>query len=184
MNSKLTAMALVALIASSAPAFAQAPLTGGPTAKGNAPVKPVHTVNDGAAKPGANSFTEKQARQHILNAGYQSVSGLTKGKDGIWRGTATKGTATMPVAMDFKGNVTDGEPVLVSGGSATAASSGQGPALTATATAGGSSTRRTHRRKHHHVGCSTHPGPNGVACSGVDTNRNGVSDKEDRALRK
>jgi hypothetical protein len=78
-------------------------------AKGNAPVKPAHTVNDGAAKAGRNSFTEEQAREHIAKSGYTNVTGLTKGSDGVWRGHASKaGGAPVSVAMDFKGNVTTG----------------------------------------------------------------------------
>ena len=77
-------------------------------AKGNAPIKHVHTINDGGAKPGANSFTQNQARKHILHAGYSAVSGLTKGADGVWRGTAIKDGVTKNVALDFKGNVSEG----------------------------------------------------------------------------
>lgn len=39
---------------------------------------------------GANSFTEGQAKDRILAAGYTNVSGLKKDADGIWRGTASK----------------------------------------------------------------------------------------------
>jgi putative membrane protein len=89
-------------------ALAQSAPSGGPDAKGNAPIKHVHTINDGSAKPGANSFTQNQARKHILHAGYQSVSGLTKGPDGVWRGVATKDGASKNVALDFKGNISEG----------------------------------------------------------------------------
>lgn len=86
-------------------AFAQA--AGGPDAKGNAPLKASHTVNDGAPSAAANSFTQDQARQHILNAGYDAVSSLNESSDGVWRGTATKNGAPVSVALDFKGNVTE-----------------------------------------------------------------------------
>ena len=79
-------------------------------AKGNAPIKQAHTVDDGGAKPGANSFTQGQAKQHILNSGYASVSDLTKGSDGIWRGVAMKGGQNVNVALDFKGNVSEQGP--------------------------------------------------------------------------
>jgi putative membrane protein len=69
-------------------------------------IKETHTVNDGAPQHGANSFTEAQARGHIQNAGFTRVSALTKGNDGIWRGTAHKGGRTLKVALDYKGNVT------------------------------------------------------------------------------
>jgi hypothetical protein len=86
-------------------ALAQA--SGGADAKGNAPLKASHTVNDGAPKPGANSFTQAQARRHILHSGYDAVSSLNKGADGVWRGTATKNGAPVSVALDFKGDVTE-----------------------------------------------------------------------------
>jgi hypothetical protein len=189
MSTRLCATAFPAIVLAgllalggAASAQAPAPVSGGPTAKGNAPLKPPHTVNDGAAKPGANSFTEGQARQHIINAGYLSVSGLTKDKDGVWRGIAAKGSTNVSVAMDFKGNVTDAGP----------APAGAGSATTAVATTGAGSGGAVHsamaaksmkgaKAPMHKAGCSTHPGPNGVACSGADRNHNGVSDKEDRA---
>jgi hypothetical protein len=101
----LLPLIIVAALASCGYALAQPDPTG--DAKGNAPIKAMHTVDDGAAKPGANSFTEGQAKQHILNSGYTSVSDLTKGSDGIWRGAATKGGQSIKVALDFKGNVSE-----------------------------------------------------------------------------
>ena len=53
------------------------------------------------------SHLSSQAKQHILNSGYASVSDLTKGSDGIWRGVAMKGGQTINVALDFKGNVSE-----------------------------------------------------------------------------
>ncbi|MDB5509052.1 MAG: hypothetical protein JWL93_1521 [Hyphomicrobiales bacterium] len=61
--------------------------------------------NPGAPAAGANSFTEGQAKSRIEGAGYASVSGLAKDKDGIWRGKATKGGKTMDVGLDYQGNV-------------------------------------------------------------------------------
>jgi putative membrane protein len=86
-------------------AFAQ---TGAP-AKSTSAVKTTHTVNDGKAEAGHNSFTQAQAREHIAKSGYASVSPLTKGDDGIWRGTAQKDGRTVKVALDFKGNVSTSE---------------------------------------------------------------------------
>lgn len=68
-------------------------------------VKTAHTVNDGGAEAGRNSFTEAQAREHIAKSGYSGVSALRKGGDGIWRGTASKNGSPVKVALDFKGNV-------------------------------------------------------------------------------
>jgi hypothetical protein len=61
--------------------------------------------NPGAPAVGANSFTEAQAKSRIRKAGYTHVSNLVKDKDGVWRGEATKGNATVPVALDYQGNV-------------------------------------------------------------------------------
>ena len=62
--------------------------------------------NPGAPAAGSNSFTETQAKSRIEAAGYSNVSGLVKDKDGIWRGTATKGSTTgVAVALDYQGNV-------------------------------------------------------------------------------
>ena len=40
--------------------------------------------------PGANSFTEDQAKGRIQDAGYVDVSKLTLDDQGIWRGQASK----------------------------------------------------------------------------------------------
>ena len=59
----------------------------------------------GAPIKGANSFTEGQAKDRALAAGFTSVSSLVKDGDGIWRGTAMKDGKSVKVAVDFKGNV-------------------------------------------------------------------------------
>jgi len=66
--------------------------------------------NNGAAHvaspvTGANSFSEDQARGRLSKAGYRSVSRLAKDKDGVWRGTATRGGKPVHVGLDYKGNV-------------------------------------------------------------------------------
>ena len=67
--------------------------TADPTA---APMAPV---------PGANSFTQSQAKDRIEKAGFTGLSELTKDADGIWRGTAVHAGKPVSVALDFKGNV-------------------------------------------------------------------------------
>jgi hypothetical protein len=74
-------------------------------ARNNDAVKAAHTVNDGGAREGANSFTEAQAREHITRSGYSQVSALKKDAEGVWRGTATKDGRSVKVGLDFKGNV-------------------------------------------------------------------------------
>ncbi|TGQ46869.1 DUF4142 domain-containing protein [Mesorhizobium sp. M00.F.Ca.ET.216.01.1.1] len=61
--------------------------------------------NPAAPVPGANSFTEGQAKSRIQDAGYSDVSELTKDDQGIWRGQATKNGRSTAVALDYQGNV-------------------------------------------------------------------------------
>ncbi len=195
MKTTISLLALVASLGLATAAIAQEAPAGGPDAKGNAPVKNTHTVNDGSAKAGANSFTQNEARKHIINSGFTSVSPLVKGKDGVWRGTAMKGGANMSVAMDFKGNVTEGGategsatmakpmPMSTTKSATTTDATGSSPAATSPPMP---IVHHHHRWRHHHgrhhmmTKCAT-PGPNGVACSGVDRNRDGIADKDEHA---
>lgn len=63
-----------------------------------------------AAAPaaGATSFTEDQAQQRIIDAGYSDVTALTKTPDGAWQASASKDGMTVPVTVDYQGNVTAG----------------------------------------------------------------------------
>ena len=90
--------------AAAAPPAAAAPQADA-TASGNAAIKDPHPDNAGPAAAGANSFTEGQAREHIVNSGYSNVTGLTKDANGVWHGTAMKAGQTHNVSLDFKGNV-------------------------------------------------------------------------------
>ena len=86
---------LAALTISTAPVFAQTPA-----------VKSPNTTNPAAPVPGANSFTEGQAKSKIESQGFTNVSGLRKDDNGIWTGTASKGGNKVNVRLDFQGNVT------------------------------------------------------------------------------
>lgn len=66
------------------------------------------TANPAAPVPGANSFTEDQAKGRIQDAGFSDVSALTKDDKGIWRGQATKDGKATTVALDYQGNVVAG----------------------------------------------------------------------------
>ncbi|QND70962.1 MULTISPECIES: hypothetical protein [Tardiphaga] len=55
--------------------------------------------------PGANSFTEGQARKSLESQGYVDVSPLVNDSQGIWRGTAMSGSKKVHVSVDYKGNV-------------------------------------------------------------------------------
>jgi putative membrane protein len=62
--------------------------------------------NTSAPVPGANSFTESQARSRIEGAGFANVTGLHKDDQGVWRGRGTRSGAAADVSLDFQGNVT------------------------------------------------------------------------------
>ena len=100
---RLTALAVVtfALIAPSALAQTTAAQPG----PQNPAVKGVHDNNSNAPVKGANSFTMKEARSQIEAKGYTHVAALKKGKDGVWRGRATKDGKAGPVSVDYQGNV-------------------------------------------------------------------------------
>lgn len=59
----------------------------------------------GQLSPGANSFSEGQARDRLKSQGYSDVSQLTNDSQGIWRGTAMSGANRVRVSVDFKGNI-------------------------------------------------------------------------------
>ena len=55
--------------------------------------------------PGANSFTEAQAKDRMEKAGFSQVTNLKKDDQGIWRASAKQGDKQTNVALDFRGNV-------------------------------------------------------------------------------
>jgi hypothetical protein len=56
-------------------------------------------------EPGANSFTEGQARSRIEAQGFSNVTDLRKDDQGIWRGKAMRNGQSTSVAIDYKGTV-------------------------------------------------------------------------------
>jgi hypothetical protein len=63
-------------------------------------------ADEGAPLKGANSFTEGQAKDRaIAHGGVDSVSGLKKDDDGVWRGMGNQGGKSVQIAVDYKGNV-------------------------------------------------------------------------------
>ena len=71
----------------------------------NPAVKTADSAHVAAPASGANSFSEDQARGRLTKAGYRSISRLAKDKDGVWRGTASRGAKKVHVGLDYKGNV-------------------------------------------------------------------------------
>ena len=69
--------------------------------------KPASTgaVSTVKLEPGANSFTENEARRRLEKSGFHDVKDLKKDADGIWRGSAMLDGKATPVGLDFKGNV-------------------------------------------------------------------------------
>lgn len=118
---KLASLCMATVLAFGGSAFAQTSTTPAPTAPTTsdpatpapdpaAPTSPntppaQNTPNKGDLKPGANSFTEAQARSWLEDAGYTDVSGLVQSEDGIWRGHARHNGATVSVGVDYKGTI-------------------------------------------------------------------------------
>ena len=75
------------------------------------PAKATTAPTTTAPLEGANSFTEAQARQRIVDAGFTGVGTLAKDDKGVWRTAATKDGAEVSVSVDFKGNVTTTDKV-------------------------------------------------------------------------
>ena len=59
-----------------------------------------------APLPGANSFTEGQAKGRLEANGYSNVGALKKDDNGVWKGTATHSGSKVNVSVDYRGNVT------------------------------------------------------------------------------
>lgn len=95
-------MSLVAASLVTSTAYAQAPAQNGPQ---NPAVKGVHENNSSTPVSGANSFSMSEAKSQIQAKGYTHITGLKKGKDGVWRGKATKDGQSGPVSVDYQGNV-------------------------------------------------------------------------------
>lgn len=93
-----------------APAATDRSGTNAPSARTES-TPPAVTMDNGtrtadAPAPGANSFTEGQARSRIEAAGFSGVNDLQKDEQGIWRGRATRNGQQVSVSLDFQGNVT------------------------------------------------------------------------------
>ncbi len=102
MKKLLIAAALVG--ASTFGAFAQtstAPATDGDTPAIATP----DDKNATAPVEGANSFTEDQAKERLVEAGYADITGLTLDDKGVWRGTAMKDGKSVNLALDYQGNI-------------------------------------------------------------------------------
>ncbi len=103
MKNLLIAAAAIAFFASSV--FAQ---TTTPAANPDGDTPAVATPTDqNATAPveGANSFTETQAKDRIVEAGYADVAELKLDDKGIWQAKATKDGKAVAVSLDYQGNI-------------------------------------------------------------------------------
>ncbi len=87
-------------------------------------------VDASQLEPGANSFTEGQARGRMEAAGFTAVQDLRKDDQGFWRARATHNGSPADVAMDFRGRIAAGPGVAALG-------TGAGTAVGGTTAAGG-----------------------------------------------
>jgi hypothetical protein len=67
---------------------------------------PKADADKNAPLPGANSFTEGQAKSRLEANGYSNVGALKKDDNGVWKGTATHAGAKVNVSVDYRGNIT------------------------------------------------------------------------------
>jgi hypothetical protein len=101
-------LAMTALWLAISPVLAQsAPVTRRSDAAPAAKAQPDKAPSDKAStlSPGANSYSEGQARDLLTAQGYSDVSALVNDSQGIWRGSATSGGKRMRVSIDFKGKI-------------------------------------------------------------------------------
>lgn len=90
---------------------AEAPVEGPMVSGAESPVNPAVDTRDtseqAALTPGANSFTEGQAREAIEKQGYTVSGPLTQNDQGIWMAQASRsGGESTTVSVDYKGVVT------------------------------------------------------------------------------
>jgi putative membrane protein len=115
MGLKHTVFAAALLLGSAGLAMAQS--TPPTTTPGNHPSPSAGTstnpnanatsAGNAALEPGANSFTEGQARRRIEDRGYSNVDQLHKDQNSIWQAEAMKDGRRVRVGVDFRGNVVE-----------------------------------------------------------------------------
>ena len=112
MRTLTLALAAAGLLAACSPkteTAAPAPVEGPAVSTSETPrndaVDASSTAADTTLTPGANSFTEAQARAAIEGAGYTGVGALTQNEQGVWQATGTKDGAAATVSVDYKGVV-------------------------------------------------------------------------------
>ncbi|WP_396595416.1 hypothetical protein [Brevundimonas sp. R86498] len=85
---------------------ATGPVEGPAVSASETPRNPaIDTADQGGLTPGANSFTEAQAREAIEKQGYTDIGTLTQDANGIWSAPATIGASQSTVSVGYKGVV-------------------------------------------------------------------------------
>jgi putative membrane protein len=115
MGLKQTALAAALLLGSASLAMAQTAAPGTTAGDHTSPSVGTSTnpnpnatrAGNAALEPGANSFTEGQARRRIEDRGYSNVDQLHKDQNSIWQAEATKEGRRVRVGVDFRGNVVE-----------------------------------------------------------------------------
>jgi len=115
MASKQTVLAAALLLGSAGFAMAQSTAPSTTTGTQTAPYRGTSAnpnpnatgAGNAALEPGANSFTEGQARSRIEDRGYTNVDQLHKDQNSIWQAEATKDGRRVRVGVDFRGNVVE-----------------------------------------------------------------------------
>ncbi len=79
--------------------------TPAPANSNNGAVNTSAANNAAAPVPGANSYTEGQAKARLEEKGFSEVTELKLDGQGIWRAKAMQSGKSVEVALDFQGNV-------------------------------------------------------------------------------
>lgn len=89
---------------------ADTPVEGPAISTAEAPMNaPIHNEDGAPAQiqtPGANSFTEAQARSAIEREGYTDIGPLSQDAQGLWQATAKRNGENATVSVDYKGVIT------------------------------------------------------------------------------
>lgn len=100
------AAGLLAACSPGEPDNAEGPVVSTPEGPMNTAIDTTPTTGEMAQTPGANSFTEAQARGAMEGAGYTDIGPLTQNEQGLWQAEGTKAGAKARVSVDYKGAVT------------------------------------------------------------------------------
>lgn len=105
--------ATTVLLAACSNSEGEVPIEGPAVSSAEAPMNPAidtrDTTRQDSLTPGANSFTEGQAREAMEKQGYAISGPLTQGENGIWTAQASlAGAPATTVSVDYKGVVSAG----------------------------------------------------------------------------